>query len=240
MMLARRTGFTLIELLVVIAIIAILAAILFPVFARAREKARQASCSSNLRQIAMGIMMYMDDFDETYPAYQSYCSNSSPSAYYPIYCRLHPYVKNWQVYTCSSTYNFPNCPNGSIAYYATKYAIQNGWVPADFRLSYGFNYVMETGETYRAMSSWKRPAQLVLVADAGQPVCHNWYRVAYSNVCAAGCTASARIPENTRHNGGSNLAFADGHVKWMQAQAIVKAGSNPGRELFACPTVQPD
>ena len=64
---ARRSGFTLIELLVVIAIIAILAAILFPVFARARESARRTSCISNLKQLALGTMMYAQDYDETYP-----------------------------------------------------------------------------------------------------------------------------------------------------------------------------
>src|SRR6266699_2776893 len=63
----KRTGFTLIELLVVIAIIAILAAILFPVFAQAREKARQATCLSNFKQIGLGVMMYVQDWDETYP-----------------------------------------------------------------------------------------------------------------------------------------------------------------------------
>ena len=67
----RRKAFTLIELLVVIAIISILAAILFPVFARARESARRTSCLSNLKQIGLGIMMYVQDYDETYPRYET-------------------------------------------------------------------------------------------------------------------------------------------------------------------------
>src|SRR5207302_5942836 len=69
---SSRTAFTLIELLVVIAIIAILAAILFPVFAQAREKARQANCLSNFKQIGLGVMMYVQDWDETYPTSRLY------------------------------------------------------------------------------------------------------------------------------------------------------------------------
>ncbi|HID06515.1 MAG TPA: DUF1559 domain-containing protein [Armatimonadetes bacterium] len=93
-----RKGFTLIELLVVIAIIAILAAILFPVFAKAREKARQAACVSNMRQLGLAAKMYAEDYDETFPM----------SIYTPgnviitFYHALDPYVKNAQVYLCPS------------------------------------------------------------------------------------------------------------------------------------------
>ena len=238
-MLTRKTGFTLIELLVVIAIIAILAAMLFPVFAKAREKARQASCTSNLRQITTAVAMYMDDYDETFPSIIRKCSSSNPDAYRPIQCRIFPYVKNWQLFACPSAIDIM-CPGGSIGYYSVTAGVAAGWMPASFKLSYGFADPIETIAANRSASCWKRPSQLVIVADAAQPLCHNWYRIAYANICAAGCTAAKRIPENTRHNGGSNLGFADGHVKWMQAQAIVGAGSNPGRSLFACPSSQPD
>ena len=91
-------GFTLIELLVVIAIIAILAAILFPVFAQAREKARAASCTSNLKQIGLSVRMYLQDYDETYlPWGQSV--TASPAAI------LDPYIKNYQVWVCPSETN---------------------------------------------------------------------------------------------------------------------------------------
>src|SRR4028118_1729019 len=97
----RRTeGFTLIELLVVIAIIAILASILFPVFARARENARRASCQSNLKQIGLGFAQYTQDYDERYPrvggknAFNYY----SPSWRVAIY----PYVKSTQLFSCPS------------------------------------------------------------------------------------------------------------------------------------------
>ncbi|MBM3498472.1 MAG: DUF1559 domain-containing protein [Armatimonadetes bacterium] len=94
----RSQGFTLIELLVVIAIIAILAAILFPVFARAREKARQTSCLSNVKQLGLGVMMYCQDYDETYPGYYPPWPATVPS---PQGCSwwegIYPYVKNYQL-----------------------------------------------------------------------------------------------------------------------------------------------
>jgi prepilin-type N-terminal cleavage/methylation domain-containing protein/prepilin-type processing-associated H-X9-DG protein len=95
----RRQGFTLIELLVVIAIIAILAAILMPVFAQAREKARQTSCLSNFKQVGTGMMMYVQDYDESYPVSRLSDGTGVFSSWkYGIL----PYVKNLQVYTCPS------------------------------------------------------------------------------------------------------------------------------------------
>ena len=89
-------GFTLIELLVVIAIIAILAAILFPVFARARENARRASCSSNLKQIGLGLIQYSQDYDEKYPY-----SRTDPDPA-PWQTKIFPYVKSSQLFACPS------------------------------------------------------------------------------------------------------------------------------------------
>jgi prepilin-type N-terminal cleavage/methylation domain-containing protein/prepilin-type processing-associated H-X9-DG protein len=108
----RKQGFTLIELLVVIAIIAILAAILFPVFARAREKARQASCQSNLKQLALGFSMYTTDYDETYPYSLSpatgtlatwiYMAPAPPPTWDVAAGAIYPYIKNRQIFVCPS------------------------------------------------------------------------------------------------------------------------------------------
>src|SRR5207248_9806680 len=101
-----RRGFTLIELLVVIAIIAILAAILFPVFAQAREKARMTTCLSNLKQVGTGLMMYAQDYDEMLPGSKVYANPGHPlyksygwALWVPI---IDPYVKNRPVYNCPS------------------------------------------------------------------------------------------------------------------------------------------
>ncbi|MCC6729132.1 MAG: DUF1559 domain-containing protein [Chthonomonadales bacterium] len=103
-MLTKRRGFTLIELLVVIAIIAIPAAILFPVFAQAREKARQASCLSNLKQTSLAVMMYTQDYDEMYPKAEFWDSGTSFGNYYmwsSVLC-TQPYIKNLNVLRCPS------------------------------------------------------------------------------------------------------------------------------------------
>ena len=104
----NRRGFTLIELLVVIAIIALLAAILFPVFARARENARKSSCSNNLKQIGLGIAQYVQDYDETMPlgrAGQNINADGSLLADAPWHAAVFPYVKSAQLFRCPSNSN---------------------------------------------------------------------------------------------------------------------------------------
>ena len=103
-----RRGFTLIELLVVIAIIAILAAILFPVLARAREKAKQASCLSNLKQLGLGLVMYVSDHDDTFPgraATTHYPPWDCPWSYW--YRVIEPYLKNEQILICPAVRRSP-------------------------------------------------------------------------------------------------------------------------------------
>src|SRR5690606_37027528 len=111
----RHQAFTLIELLVVIAIISILAAILFPVFARARENARRASCQSNLKQIGLGIMQYTQDYDERFPRAWSVYGDTSvlPVGWADA---IQPYVKSIQVFQCPSESTAPNSNPASTGY----------------------------------------------------------------------------------------------------------------------------
>jgi prepilin-type N-terminal cleavage/methylation domain-containing protein len=122
---SRKTGFTLIELLVVIAIIAILAAILFPVFARARENARRASCQSNLKQIGLGWQMYVQDYDSRLPVYEGATYTGNSGTVMPL---LAPYVKNGQIFYCPSGRGGSVSPYGDAlssphAAYGTQYGM---------------------------------------------------------------------------------------------------------------------
>ena len=109
---ARKSGFTLIELLVVIAIIAILAAILFPVFAQAREKARAISCLSNTKQLGLGLIMYVQDYDETMPnIFPKVAGFASPVV--PFELQIAPYIKSKALWHCPSDSNTGNNINNS-------------------------------------------------------------------------------------------------------------------------------
>ena len=142
-----RKGFTLIELLVVIAIIAILAAILFPVFARAREKARQTSCLSNVKQICLGMMMYVQDYDERLPLHYS---GVAPNRYSIIQV-IHPYIKNIGVWDCPSAAS-PTVRDsaGNPVFLGER--------------SYGWNYYIFTLNAATKIATIASPA-FVMVAD---------------------------------------------------------------------------
>ena len=155
-----RRGFTLIELLVVIAIIAILAAILFPVFARAREKARQASCSSNVKQLALGISMYAQDYDEKNPgcyrdttaAARGPLSNSGTYWYWED--MILPYVGNEQVYLC------PSDGSGWTDYMASQWSMTGSH-----------------GNPGTRLASIEKPAQTITIFDGVHRTCgrpHGW------------------------------------------------------------------
>ncbi|HLK56682.1 MAG TPA: DUF1559 domain-containing protein [Chthonomonadaceae bacterium] len=159
-----RTGFTLIELLVVIAIIATLAAILFPVFAQAREKARQTSCLSNEKQIGLALMQYVQDYDETTPQgsaeYTYTWSDGNGNSYsysYPIpgagwANELNPYTKNFQIFKC------PDDPTAAVA--------ANGQYPAQYPVSYFYNVLAsQYGEGLR-LAQFNGVSKTILIGEA--------------------------------------------------------------------------
>jgi prepilin-type N-terminal cleavage/methylation domain-containing protein len=167
----KRNGFTLIELLVVIAIIAILAAILFPVFAQAREKARMTGCLSNTKQIGLAHNMYIQDYDETFvwnpwpggPGGAPWCGNpDQPNLIWTG--ALMPYVKNKGLFQCPSigagrTQSMcPWCPQvGDCRYYTANYVEADGRLP-DYCITYGFNeYVIGNQCTPRTLGSIGSP-----------------------------------------------------------------------------------
>jgi prepilin-type N-terminal cleavage/methylation domain-containing protein/prepilin-type processing-associated H-X9-DG protein len=224
----RKRGFTLIELLVVIAIIAILAAILFPVFARAREKARQTSCLSNLKQLDLGFQMYVTDYDEVVPQTEDWGTNGGST--YTVPDQFAPYVKNAQIWVCpSGSYTIPwsSTPPGGSTWWSTILG----------NIGYGYNWrIGRVGwRAPMSLGRMKTPTETMILGDAmNLDLCWNAYRVAYSGVCgwetgAGGCDYNLwPNDDNTRHNGGSNLAFADGHAKWMNGGAILQAaGASP-------------
>lgn len=201
-----RRGFTLIELLVVIAIIAILAAILFPVFAKAREKARQTVCLSNLKQLSLAFLMYAQDYDEILPV------GDKPTQVW-WYDIIQPYVKNHQIFQC------PSWPSGGT----TIWGSQN--------LGYGVNTCMLCPlcgcfpHNWPALAQIQRPSEIVLLGDSANYNACAWL-LAWSNVCGAMCTSSLQVDHNSRHNGGANIAYCDGHAKWQSASNIGNATWN--------------
>ena len=199
-----RKGFTLIELLVVIAIIAILAAILFPVFARAREKARQTACLSNVKQITLACMMYAQDNDEQLPSGRPQywaCANDSVAAWF--HCAW-PYIKNEDMLICPS--NAGNRGNPQCAKYYP-------WARAmDINCNYGLNCRFGTSGGY-LMANIPRPAEVFYVCD-GLNAGGNWVRlIGYAR---GACTATQYLRD--LHNGGINIGMADGHAKWVSTQ----------------------
>ncbi len=222
----NRRGFTLIELLVVIAIIAILAAILFPVFAKAREKARQASCASNLKQLALATLQYASDQDDRLP---NHCGWGTGVCWAQA---IRPYSLNTQIYKC------PSVPRDCTMGLGQTVDPQPA-EPCDIPRSYGWNLTFEGPDW--TLSDSKQLAQVVMIADSrgqdfpeegcdGASCPRGW--IAPGNPCVGFRGPPDNAPESCarkyagidrRHNEGANLAFYDGHVKWWKCDALAGA-----------------
>ena len=207
------SGFTLIELLVVIAIIALLAAILFPVFAQARENARRTACLSNMKQVGLGMLQYLQDADDIYPPHYN-GTQKWPQM-------MDPYVRSNQVY---------NCPDRPIFPYLGDYDTAGG-------IPYGMNYWLNRYYfPTLVVASITRPSQTVWIAEInGEPAGSDLTMVTqyqsyppYYGAVEYPTSTSYGIyvtPETsgrlaTRHDGGLNVIWADGHAKWMRREIL--------------------
>ena len=218
-----RRGFTLIELLVVIAIIAILAAILFPVFAKAREKARQSSCLSNVKQLCLASLSYAQDYDE-----RLMMRWQGSDTAFRVPSMVMPYIKSSQIFKCPS-WSTPVTQTG-IGAYDLSYTWPGG-APAHELATTGSvpcsicgkvcskNYFICDGYSAYSLGSIDAPASLILIYelkegaggtdhDAPAGGIHGFYN------------ARAQNPSFNVHNDGCNYGFADGHAKWMKVPPV--------------------
>jgi prepilin-type N-terminal cleavage/methylation domain-containing protein/prepilin-type processing-associated H-X9-DG protein len=305
-MMTRRRGFTLIELLVVIAIIGILAAMVFPVFARARESARKAVCLSNVKNIALAIQMYLGDYNDHFPpsehraevvewfnalgGVECCCRPLEANPYLRFPVVLDEYTRNRDVWQCPSstyvkTYGINPCvPDWFTAYRENPDMHQcsllvcstpfpPGWGgdvtdsiaqgrcagenPGSFVQGIGYNAEIQSGDF--SLANMEDTVRYVVIADAGvimafdrtswiaypetcridsvacNPDCGaDWANCSWTVDCGAGvgevqfamdpAYRKAHCP--TRHLGGSNIGFADGHAAWFPAEAILFGGEN--------------
>jgi len=225
--LSPLSGFTLIELLVVIAIIAILAAILFPVFAQAREKARSISCLSNEKQLGVAAMQYSQDNDEFMPEVWT-------PGNVVWWQQLNPYVKNQQVYLCPDD-TYDRGSNGTPVSYAIAF-IWGDWgdCPAA-----GCSNQGKFSAAGNNLSTIKSPSSTIAFMERFNNY-KNWNQTWAADMFCddgeflygqGGSATSPKLRAATAHAGGSNYVFCDGHAKWLRFEQTMQ--QQPGQPSYA-------
>jgi len=271
----RSAGFTLIELLVVIAIIAILAAILFPVFARARENARRTSCISNLKQTGLAVMQYVQDHDDIYPANMQVvtpaeCKAQPGGCWYPtnpdtsgfglsfLPQYLHPYHKSIQLFACPSGYKGitpdPSAANRNqedipfALHYGANFGLHpwpgTSWNPSPTVVNAAS--IQSASRIFSYMDAGTNPVDCQSFYACGDGYPYFWYIPGvgdainrdYTPLASPALRNDAWVRQDFRsgrHFGGINIAFADGHVKWMRTDRarieVLNGALNPGTKF---------
>jgi len=219
-MFSGKKGFTLIELLVVIAIIAILAAILFPVFAKARDKARSAMCMSNMKQLGLAILQYVQDYDEIYPGAFTKVPASPYNGMECIPTSLNPYPKStgiWQCPTNSQPGLYDNFGYHNLWHcysFSAQVVPPWWWCAAEGQDAGGFY------DRYPSkLAGIKAPAETILALEYDWKVTAwespSWYHCGW--LCYNGMRPGCAL-----HNNGTNIIWADGHVKWYNINALTE------------------
>ncbi len=242
----RKKGFTLIELLVVIAIIALLAAILFPVFARARENARKSSCLNNLKQIGLGLAQYTQDYDENLIRAWYVNNQASDTTYYKWMDAIYPYIKNEQAFKCPSQaaarYRYHKNIVGTSTDYGS-YSINSAYYANDA-------YKSPAGELGVTQADVEAPSSTVWITDGEYP---NAFEFAWSlpadnpsvirtgTVPYLGCTGGTCYRSaQARHLDTVGVAYMDGHVKAMQVDALAVRKTVGGNQILTAFTIAND
>ena len=253
----KQRGFTLIELLVVIAIIAILAAILFPVFAQARSKARQTACLSNMKQAGLAVGMYREDYDSHYPrAYGNGNSNPAQPDFFGWADSIQSYAKNYQFLHCPDDPEPQNQKGRADAVFTSNDPALKGTNYTSYFYNYNLAPAKNAPTNYASIgvtdALLTRSASTIMIGDSLGYTAGNIQPYDNGNgvnglncsgaiidqrikgIAVCGEPALHDIPSK-RHSSGANYAFADGHAKWAK-QTMLFGSATPFSVSSSSPT----